>query len=583
MKPSARRTLVGRGLCRFPGCSTWVAILLTACASSSAVDARAATMSGSAHDDSVTAIIHHGAQHGTLAGLRWPRFPYYRDQLLALYAGSGGRPIWSERGRPSAAARSAIAALQGAEERGLHPEDYDASLLVQRSRDLSAMRSPPARDVAWFDLALSVGLFRNLSDVHRGRVNPKNISVGINVDAKKLDMSLVVRWVAEHGRAGEVARDLEPRFVQYRHLKVAHARYRSLASRPDLRPVSAPESVRPGAHFDGAAALKRRLVASGDLPASQVRMGLGTDSTWYDRVTAGAVKRFQERHGLDADSVLGPATVAAINVPFARRVRQLELAMERIRWLPALDTGPFVVVNVPSFQLYAFDTLNASGVPTTTMNVVVGRDQVGRRTPLFERDMKYIIFRPYWVVPRGILRNEILPALRRNPGYLKRNDMEIYSGSGDTGPALPATAVNIDHVVKGELGIRERPGPKNSLGLAKFIFPNDDHVFMHGTPATELFSRSRRDFSHGCIRLEDPARLGVWVLRDPAKWPMKEVKRAMEGPSPRRVNLARPLPVVLYYSTAVVLPDGAVAFYDDIYRHDLQLEKVLAEGYPYAP
>jgi murein L,D-transpeptidase YcbB/YkuD len=217
------------------------------------------------------------------------------------------------------------------------------------------------------------------------------------------------------------------------------------------------------------------------------------------------------------------------------------------------------------------------------MNVVVGRAEVGRETPLFERDMQYIVFRPYWVIPRSILRKEILPAVRRSRRYLSRNEMEVYSGSGDTGPALPATAANLARVARGELGIRQKPGPRNALGPAKFIFPNDYNVYFHGTPATELFSRTRRDFSHGCIRLEDPARFAVWVLRDPLGWSPEKVEAAMNGAPSRRVNLTQPLPVIIYYATAIVRPERGVEFYEDIYGHDARLEQALAKGYPFAP
>jgi len=535
-----------------------------------------------AHEDSIATFLRGVADRGTLSGLRWPRFPYYRHELDSLYMRTGWRPLWTVRGKPTGAAQAAIEALADAGARGLHSSDYDAALLDERAQALSRQRNPSAHDVAWFDAALSIELARHVTDIHLGRVNPKNLSIGINIDAKRFDRAKVVGWIAEHGHVDEVIRDLEPRLLQYRNLKKSLARYRLLAARTDLGPVKAEGTVRPGDHFEGAAALRRRLAAVGDFHASGALQGLGADTTLYDRLTAGAVRQFQERHGLDADSVLGPATVAAINVPFARRVEQFELAMERIRWLPEI-AGPFIIVNVPSFRLYAFDTLRGNGLADLTMNVVVGRDQVGRQTPLFERDMRYIIFRPYWVVTRNILKNEILPAVRRNPGYLQKHNMEIYSGSGDTGPAVPTTSANLQRVIRGELGIRERPGPKNSLGLAKFIFPNDDHVFMHGTPAQELFSRSRRDFSHGCIRLEDPPRMAVWILRDPVMWPMSEVKKAMDGPKPRRVNLTKPLPVLLYYSTTVVAPDGTVRFFDDVYRHDATLVKVLAEGYPFAP
>ena len=466
--------------------------------------------------------------------------------------------------------------LSKAEERGLHSADYDAALLGRRLRALEGASPSSARDVGWFDVALSIGVLRHVSDVHIGRVNPKNLSVGINVEPKKLDLAKELRNAIDRGDVPELVSRAEPRFIQYRNLKTAYARYRALAADSTIPTVKASGTLHRGDAFAGASALRRRLAALGDL--SPVT---GDDA--YDETLAGGVARFQARHGLRPDSVLGRATLAALNVPFTKRVRQLELALERIRWLPPLDTGPFVVVNVPGFELYAFDTLNAEGAPSLEMNVVVGKAELGRQTPLFERDMQYIVFRPYWVIPPGILRKEIMPAVRRDPGYLTRHDMEIYSGSGDTGPALPTTSANLARVSRGELGIRRRPGPSNDLGLAKFIFPNDHNVYMHGTPAQALFSRARRDFSHGCIRLEDPTRFAVWTLRDPNEWSPDEVRKAMDGPQSRRVDLARPMPVTVLYTTAVVHPDGAVAFYDDVYRHDVRLEAALAKGYPFAP
>jgi L,D-transpeptidase YcbB len=537
---------------------------------------------GATADDGVAAMLSDVSRSGVLAGLRWPRFPDHRDELRTLYSEAGWRPVWSVDARPTAAAGAAIDLLRTAAERGLHPEDYDAETLSRRFDEVARGRFASAPETAWFDLALTVGVFRHLSDVHIGRVNPKHLSIGINVERKKLDLAHTLLDAIARNRVAELVRDAEPGFVQYRSLKNAYARYRALAKDSTLAAVTAAGVIRPGDIFDQAPALRRRLTAFGDM-AESMSATPAEDIGLYDADTAAAVARFQERHGLAPDGVLNPQTLTALNVPPARRVRQLELALERIRWLPTLNTGPFVVVNVPSFQLYAFETLPPDGAPALTMNVVVGKAEVGRETPLFERNMQYIIFRPYWVVPPSILRREILPAVRRNPSYLARNEMEIYSGSGDTGPALPATAANLGRVARGELGIRQRPGPRNALGPAKFIFPNDYNVYFHGTPATTLFSRTRRDFSHGCIRLEDPARFAVWVLHDPIEWPAGGVRRAMEGSSSRRVNLARPLPVVIYYATAIVRPERGVEFYDDVYGHDARLEAELAKGYPFEP
>src|ERR1700741_4531293 len=394
---------------------------------------------------------------------------------------------------------------------------------------------------------------RHLSDVHIGRVNPKNLSFAINVEPKKLDLARVVSNAIATGRVAETVRSAEPRFVQYRNLKAAYARYRALAADTTLPTVTAPRTVKVGEQFPDVMSLRRRLVAFGDLPRNALSASAGTT---YDAGTAGAVARFQDRNRLTTDSLLNATTVAAINVSPARRARQLELALERIRWLPSLDKGKFIVANVPSFQLYAFDSVGGTGRPTVQMNVVVGKADVGRET---------------------------LPSIRRDRGYMARNDMEIYSGDGDSGPGLPATSANLARVASGDLGIRQRPGPRNSLGLAKFIFPNDHNVYFHGTPATELFSRSRRDFSHGCIRLEDPAALATWILRDPRNWSRQQVEQAMNGANSRRVNLTRQIPVVIYYTTAVVWPDGRLGFFDDVYKHDAKLESVLAKGYPFGP
>jgi L,D-transpeptidase YcbB len=544
--------------------------------------AEAAPTPASAHDDSVATFLREAARQGTLAGLKWPRFTNARPAVDSLYTRSGWRPVWTSRGRPSSEARAAIEVLLDAATRGLHPDDYDASALDQRARALSSTRSSSAQDIAWFDIALSVGVLRHVADVRVGRVDPRTLSIGINVERKRLDLVRLLRDAAEHRDVARLVREAEPRFVQYRQLKTAYAQYRELASHIELPPVAIKKPVRPGDPYSNAPALRRRLVTVGDLASGDAARAVrSADSTRYDTVTAAAVRRFQDRHGLEPDGVIGPGTVAAVNVPIARRARQLELAIERMRWLPEIEHEPFIIVNVPGFRLRAFDSLNTGGTPSIMMNVVVGRAEVGRQTPLFERDMRYIVLRPYWVIPRSILKKEVLPSAQQDLSHLERHQYEIYSGSGDFGPAVPTTEENLERVTRGQLGIRQRPGPKNSLGLAKFIFPNDHDVYLHGTPATELFSRARRDFSHGCIRIEDPPRLAVWVLRDPNRWSAAEVQKAMDGPSPRQVKLAKPLPVIIFYSTAVVRTDGKIAFYDDVYRHDAELEEALAKGYPY--
>ena len=559
--------------------SPWAAALLVAIHAPTVPSHAQQAVAAGADEAAVAAMLRDASRAGRLDGLRWPRYADYRYIIDSLYSMHRWRPIWTAGGRPTRDAREALDLLRTARDRALEPDDYDAPALERRLAELASGGGASARDVAWVEMTLTVGVLRHLSDVHIGRVNPRTLAVGINVQPKKLDLARVVRDAVAAHRVASLVRDVEPRFAQYRSLLLAHARYRALAD-SQLPPVKASRTVKAGERFADVAALRRRLAAFGDLLSADLAAASG--DTTYDARTVAAVARFQARHGLAPDGVLGPATVAAIALSPSVRVKQLAMAVERIRWLPAFDDGPFIVVNVPSFELYAFDAVGGDGTPSLIMNVVVGKAGAGRATPLFEDEMRYVVFRPYWVIPPGIMRSEILPAVRRDRGYLARNDMELYQGDGDNGRAVAATSANLSRVASGTLGIRQRPGARNALGPAKFIFPNDHNVYLHGTPAIDLFSLARRDFSHGCVRVQDPAALAEWVLRDRERWSRAQVEAAMQGRPSNRVDLARPLPVTIYYSTAVVRPGGIVAFYGDVYGHDARLERALAKGYPYA-
>jgi murein L,D-transpeptidase YcbB/YkuD len=207
--------------------------------------------------------------------------------------------------------------------------------------------------------------------------------------------------------------------------------------------------------------------------------------------------------------------------------------------------------------------------------VIVGR-ALNRQTPVFVDEMRYLIFRPYWNVPRSIAVGEILPALRRDPGYLRRQDMEIVSGHGDDARPVALSAASLTAVRQGVLRIRQRPGPKNALGLVKFVFPNDNNVYLHDTPSPQLFRRSRRDFSHGCVRVENAVALAEWALQGQDEWTRDTILAAMNASESRRVDLERPIQIILFYVTVIVTPeDGAVRFAEDIYGHDARLGRAL--------
>ena len=496
-----------------------------------------------------------------------------RDQLTALYAPKANAPLWVDAsGRPSRDARDALALLRDAANEGLDPVDYSAAPLERLATTLETIPTPMAEDVAAFDTGLSVNALRYLRHVHAGRVDPREIGFRMTVPVDEHQFTTLLGEALGRHRIDEIAAQAAPPFALYRRLRSMLARYRSLAADPALGSLPPPgKAVRPGEPYAALPALHRFLVAFADLPADTPPP---ESSTYGGRLVEG-VMHFQVRHGLQADGVLGQDTQKALSVPLSWRVRQIEFALERLRWLPHLGDKRFVAVNIPMFRLWAWDTIPPDGSPSFQTGAIVGR-ALNTQTPVFVEEMRYIIFRPYWNVPPSILRHEILPALERDPNYLEKHDMEIVAGPGDDARALPTAPETIAQLRAGTLRVRQRPGPKNALGLVKFVFPNDYNVYMHGTPAPELFKRARRDFSHGCVRVEDPVALAEWALEEQPEWTRERILAAMNGNQPRRVDLTRPIQVILYYITAVVMPeDGTIHFAEDIYGHDTKLDRAL--------
>lgn len=483
--------------------------------------------------------------------------------------------VWLDAaGRPRASAREALGWLADAASDGLLPLDYAAHELGVRAAGLDAGPAPDVLVQAAFERDLEAALLRYLRDLRAGRVDPWVLGFRIrHRDYAVPDLRPRLRVAAAEQDLASLRASLRPPLAQYDQLRLALARYRALADDDTLTPLPAlgtATPLRPGAAYAGAAALHRRLRAWGDLPADAPPPLDRYDPAWVE-----GVKRFQQRHGLAADGEIGRATLVALNVPLAQRVRQIEWALERLRWLPELGTQRVVAINIPMFRLWAWDPADPAAAPFST-EVVVGR-ALETQTPVLAADMRYLIFRPYWNVPRSIVRKELLPLLLRDPGYLQRHDMEIVQGGGDDAPVVDASAQNLTLLGQGALRLRQRPGPQNALGRIKFIFPNQADVYLHDTPATRLFGRARRDFSHGCVRVKDPLALAQWVLQDQPRWTRERIEAAMTGSTTLRLDLRRPLPVILFYLTALVMPgDDALHFADDIYGHDARLARALA-------
>jgi len=502
-----------------------------------------------------------------------------RAELHELYHTGGDSPLWLDAaGRPDRDARDALTLLTGAADDGLNPADYGESRLDRLAMLLQT--EPPAlpRSLAGFDVALSSGVLRYLHHLHMGRVDPRTIGFRLNAPADQHDFGALLRTALADHRIAEAAAELRPPLAQYGALRAMLTRYRAVAADERLESLPPPSAVvRPGEPYEGIGILYRRLGALGDLPeGTPVPKQPGP----YEGPLVEGVKQFQVRHGLEPDGVIGKSTLAALRIPLAWRVRQIELALERLRWLPHLGDWRLVVINIPMFRLWAWDSIPPNGAPSFGTDVIVGR-ALSTETPVLVEEMREVIFRPYWNVPRSILRHEILPMIERDWDYLRRQNMEIVRGPGDNAQRVDVTAESLAGLRLGTLRVRQRPGPRNALGLIKFVFPNQENVYMHGTPAQELFARSRRDFSHGCVRVEDPVALAEWALEDRPEWNRDRILAATAGSQSIHVKLARPIQVILFYTTAAVIPeDSTIRFAEDIYGHDARLDRALAPRPP---
>jgi L,D-transpeptidase YcbB len=495
----------------------------------------------------------------------------FREQIKRLYESANFAPLWIKGDEPTSQAKYLIETLRACRLKGLNPNDYDAESLATKSRSL---KGASAAAEASFDATLTQSTMRYISDLRVGRVNPKHLKLDIDVQSKKYDLpEFIAQQLVSAGNVQSVLDQIEPPYAGYRRIENSLKQYLDLAAKGDGAKVpGGTKTIAPGDTYAGTAQLAQRLQLLGDVPQG------GTFDSSSGALVEG-VKHFQARHGLPTDGKLDAATLRELNTPLSARVQQIDDALERWRWMPTEFQWPPVLVNIPEFRLRAYSQDHQLAL---SMNVVVGK-AAPTQTPVFTNDIQFIVFRPYWNVPPGILRRTVIPGILKSSGYLAAERFEVTDSGGRV--VSPGDDL-VAGLRSGKYFVRQKPGPKNALGLIKFMFPNTYSVYLHSTPSTELFSRSRRDFSSGCIRLEKPAELASFLLRNQLDgqqpWTVESVQKAMDsGKDNRQVNLATKVPVLLLYVTAVAEEDGTVHFFDDIYGHDKRLDAVLAKGPPY--
>lgn len=396
--------------------------------------------------------------------------------------------------------------------------------------------------LAQTELELTKQFFIYAKTAYAGRIDPQELQWFIprkKVDALALLDSLVAR-------KGKLIEEWEPVNPEYQALKKELIRFNDMADKGGWQTIKIEDKkkYKQGDEDTVIQAVKKRLFASGDLPEID-------SSSRYDSSLLLAVKRAQRRFGFHEDGVIDQSLVEALNVPVKQRVEQILINLERMRWLPEVEAASRIVANIPEFKIHVYE----QDKEVFDMNIVVGK--AGNSTVIFNDELKYIVFSPYWNVPRSIVKNEILPAMKRNPNYLASHNMEITSNSG------------------GVPSIRQKPGRKNSLGRVKFLFPNNYNIYFHDTPAKSLFNREKRAFSHGCMRLENAKKLALYLLRDQPEWTEQKIDNAMSQRDEKWVTLKTSVPVYVSYFTAWVAPDGLLNFRDDIYGHDEKMAERL--------
>jgi L,D-transpeptidase YcbB len=467
-----------------------------------------------------------------------------------LYRQYGQSPLWfDEDGLISGRANALMKGVIAAQDDALRVDRYPLNELARAVGAVKESSKPTPEQVGEADVLLTATYVALAEDLLTGQVDPRSVSKDWHVDPQEEHVdSALNRALRETALDASLAR-MRPQDDDYVGLQRELRRYRDIAARGGMPQVPRGKALKAGQSESPArlAALRQRLRVEGLLSDSVAARAGGV----YDPQLAAAVAEFQARHGIESDSVLGEGTVASLNTPAGYRLGQIAANMERYRWLPRNFGSRYILVNVPAFRAEFYD----GGKKALEMKVIVGQEYEDRITPVFSDSMEYVVFRPYWLVTPDIAEKELFPKFGSDPSALAAGNYEIYQAQGQS-------------------RIRQKPGPKNSLGLVKFMFPNDFNIYLHDTPNDELFQEDVRAFSHGCIRLEKPEALAEAVLG----WDQARVQQAMnEGPDDHRVNLPKKIPVYIGYFTTY-MRDGRLFFGNDLYKRDDELIRAVAEG-----
>ncbi|MEK6776553.1 MAG: L,D-transpeptidase family protein [bacterium] len=495
--------------------------------------------------------------------------------LARFYRGREFSPAWTRATGASLQAGAMIRAIEDARDEGLTPDYYHLmkikTLLSEIRRSPAGKSLPDPETLSDLDLLLTDAFLLLSCHLSAGCVNPVTLDVEWHADRGSVDVVSILETALKENLIEETLINLLPSQYGYSRLRQSLAHYRKKAEAGGWPDVSKGPSMKKGLTDKRVIELSNRLIASGDLEPG----GKNADELFDDRLEQ-AVISFQKQHGLDTDGVVGQATLNALNVPVEARIRQIEINMERLRWIPR-DLGQrYIIVNIANFEL---DVLENSQT-VLSMKVVVGKDFW--HTPVFRSDMTYLEFNPYWNVPKNILIRDILPKMEKDPDYLSKINLKaVWVGQGRT-EVIDPKAMDWSQASDSNFHyrLRQDPGPQNPLGRIKFMFPNRFNVYLHDTPVKGLFAKNVRTFSHGCIRIEKPMELAEYLLKSDPSWTADKIQAAIDDGRNKAVRLARTETVYVLYLTAWVDEAGTLQFRDDVYKRDIKLDKTLRKRPP---
>jgi len=490
-----------------------------------------------------------------------------RWRLLRFYRQRSSTPAWVDSHGLLGRGRELVDVIDSAAVEGLNPADYHTpqlSALLKETHSGPLATSPDPAKLAELDVLLTSTFLHYGSDRLAGRVDPSRLPADWHTRPRRADWVQLLDQAVGTGSVKATLARLDPPYVDYQRLREALRSFRVIATRGGWPSVSDGPPLRRGSRGPRVVALRNRLVASEDLRASG-------SSAVFDGALEDAVRHFQTRCGLDPTGIVRGDELEQLNVSASARVRQIELNMERWRWLPATLGSRYILVNIPDYRLDVME----SGHSVLAMRVVVGKEY--SRTPIFSDTMTDIVFNPAWNIPASIAGEELGDSVRIDHDYLAKHHMHVYAGQTKDSPEVDMKGRDLASLLSenSSYSIRQDPGPNNPLGRIKFLFPNKFNVYLHDTPAGHLFNRQERDFSHGCIRIEKAEDLAEYLLPSEDGWGPARIANAFESSEDAWVKVPHPIPVHILYWTAWVDPQRGVQFRQDLYGIDDVLDRAL--------